>query len=108
MSKFLSKSDLTWTEHAKKKRKYYQLSKTRVLKALREPDREEKGIASGTIACMKKAGTKKNPWEIWVMYEEKDNKKKIVSVWRYPGESPKGEAPIPEEVKQEVEKPKNN
>jgi len=100
---FLSERSLSWTKHAKKKRKYYRLSKTRVLKALRDPDRKEKGVAPGTTACMKKIKTK-NPWEVWVMYESRNDKKKIISVWRYPGESPKGEMPIPEDIKEEVER----
>jgi len=93
-----SKSDLIWTSHAKKKRAYYKLSKAKILKTLRSPDRTEKGIAAETVACMKKKGTEKNPWEIWVMWQPQDDHKKIISVWRYPGKSPKGEPPIPEDL----------
>jgi len=97
MKGIVRKSDLNWTSHAKKKRKYYQLSKTRVLKALRNPDRIEKGMAPETVACMKEMGNKKD-WELWVMWKEEKHQKKIISVWRYPGSSPEGEPPLPEDL----------
>jgi hypothetical protein len=97
--------------------KFYKISEARVKRVINYPDRYEEGIVPGTIAVMQKAGTKKYS-EIWVMYkiiEEKNNKFlknkfnfnknkkiKIITVWRYPGISPKRN-PIPPEVLKEVE-----
>ena len=74
---------------------------------LRKPGRKEEGIAEGTIAAMQPAGTKKNPKEIWMMYQvvksrlrqgfgrqAKIKKIKIISAWRYPGVTPLGARPI--------------
>ncbi len=69
---------------------------------LRKPGRKEEGIAKGTIAAMQPAGTKKNPKEIWMMYQvvksriknQRFKKIKIISAWRYPGVTPVGERPI--------------
>lgn len=99
----VKKSDLDWTSHAQKKRKHYQLSKARVVKTLRDPDRVERGMALETVACMKKAGSEKNPWEIWVMWKPQDHQRKIISVWRYPGTSPEGEPPLPEDLPENME-----
>lgn len=71
------------------------------------------GIAPGTIAAMKtnkvysiRRSTnlaKKAPGEIWLMYQDLKDKKKIISAWRYPGVSKPGEAiPIPEDIRQEI------
>ncbi|MBI4101639.1 MAG: hypothetical protein HY443_01595, partial [Candidatus Nealsonbacteria bacterium] len=57
-----------WTSHAKQKMKYYRLSENRVKRVLRFPSRTEEGIAPETVASMQKAGSKKHPTEIWVMY----------------------------------------
>ena len=90
-----------WTRHARKKMRYYNLSEKRVKRVLRSPDRKESGIAPLTIALMQRTGTKKHPTEIWSMYQRVTSKGKkiikIISAWRYPGISPKGELPpIPE------------
>ncbi len=37
-----------------------------------------------------KAKKTKNYQEIWVMYQNKGKKKKIISAWIYPGQSPVG------------------
>lgn len=89
-----------WTEHSKEKMKFYGLSEARLKRILRHPQREEKGVAPRTAAVMQKAGTKKRPTEIWLMYQIAKNKEKIIviSAWRYPGISPMGEPPIPEDV----------
>jgi hypothetical protein len=68
---------------------------------------------------MQQAGSKKHPYEIWIMYQQKGKGQKsrlrqgyggqakvkssgkitIISAWRYPGISPVHEPPpIPEEV----------
>ena len=163
----LTSRDLAWTNHAKEKLAYYNLSERRILRILRHSHRTEEGVAEGTLASMQRAGSKRHPYEIWVMYQiisqisnlkmQNDNAKckkienakckkisqisnltqhhsvyrvvlgksqnskskkqkaklktqkdrsfkvKIISAWRYPGISPKGEAiPIPEEILEEL------
>lgn len=58
-----------WTQHAKEKMRFYNLSEGRLKRILRYPEREEKGVASRTVAIMQIAGTKKGPTEIWLMYQ---------------------------------------
>jgi len=98
--------------------KFYGISESRVKRVINHPTRYEEGIVPNTIAVMQPAGTKKYS-EIWVMYklikkqkEKKIIKKhkefkqksiKIITVWRYPGLSPKRN-PIPLEILKEVEK----
>jgi len=109
-----------WTLHSKFKMKFYGISESRVKRVINHPTRYEEGIVPNTIAVMQPAGTKKYS-EIWVMYkligsqkEKKIFKKhqgfngfkqksiKIITVWRYPGLSPKRN-PIPLEILKEVE-----
>ena len=93
-----------WTQHIKRKMWYYRLSEGRLRRILRNPKRREKGIAPKTIALMQSAGTKK-PTEIWLMYQQIGQKKRMISAWRYPGISPKGEPiPIPEDIIEELKK----
>ena len=101
-----------WTQHVKDKMRFYNLSEGRLKRVLRRPEREEKGIALRTVAVMQTAGTKKNPTEVWLMYQivplnskspisnfqSPKQRIKIISAWRYPGQSPTGEPPIPEDV----------
>ena len=117
---------VSWTQHVKEKMMFYGLSETRIRHVLRGPDRVEEGIALRTTAVMQKTGSKKNPSEIWVMYQLKKSRipksglqkrkeknlkdilaKKeriiIISAWRYPGISPQGPPPIPEDIIQEME-----
>jgi len=96
----VNSKDLVWTRHSEEKMLQYGLSKSRVLRVLRHPDRIEEGIVPETVAVMQKAGSKKRPYEIWVMYQIKSSdskikktkalKLKIISTWKYPGRSPKG------------------
>ncbi|MBU1180371.1 hypothetical protein KJ885_05495, partial [Patescibacteria group bacterium] len=87
--------NLAWTKHAAQKMMFYGLSAGKVQSVLSRYDRMEQGIADDTIAVMKKTGSKKNPQEIWVMYQDKEaasnnikSKKRIViAAWRYPGVS---------------------
>ncbi|KPJ57067.1 hypothetical protein AMJ49_02845 [Parcubacteria bacterium DG_74_2] len=96
--------NIHWTRHSKNKMRQYQLSEKRVLRVLRNPERKEEGVAQKTIAVMQPYGTKKHPKEIWVMYQIKDKKLKIISAWRYPGKSPIGKIPeIPEDTLKELE-----
>ena len=104
--------DLAWTKHAVQKMMFYGLSATKTKAILSRYDRMERGIADNTIAVMKKAGSKKNPQEIWVMYQDKEavldnikpKKKIIIAAWRYPGVSkPKERIPIPKGIVAELE-----
>jgi len=121
--------NLIFTRHAREKMRQYNLSESRLNRVLRKPDRKELGIAPRTIAIMQITGTKKHPTEIWVMYQITKSKiknqksktelpkeakvkmrtkfsspiTKIISAWRYPGMSPRGEPPpIPEDVLWEI------
>lgn len=88
---------LHWTEHSKIKMRQYGLSKTKIINLLYKPERKEKGIAKGTLAVMKtnrsysRAKNKKTSGEIWLMYQDAKDFKKIISAWRYPGVSKAGE-----------------
>ncbi|PJE59941.1 MAG: hypothetical protein COU85_01050 [Candidatus Portnoybacteria bacterium CG10_big_fil_rev_8_21_14_0_10_44_7] len=96
---------LEWTNHVVGKMLFYRLSANRVKSVVRKPQRAEKGIAPGTIAVMQKAGTNR-PSEIWAMYQDlPGGKKRIITAWRYPGQSPKREAiPIPADIILELKK----
>lgn len=109
---------LHWTEHVKAKMRQYGLSKSKLMGVLKKPERKEEGIALGTVALMQSnkmygkpksiaVGTtksvKKNPGEIWLMYSDDKNFRRIISAWRYPGISKPGETiPIPEDIRQEL------
>ncbi|EKE15999.1 MAG: hypothetical protein ACD_11C00057G0024 [uncultured bacterium] len=97
-----------WTEHSKFKMQFYGISSQRALRVIRSPHRTETGIVEKTVAVMQPTSIKrgkdgKENWgsEIWVMYQI-NRKIKIISVWRYPGVSPKNN-PIPEDVLREIE-----
>ena len=107
-----------WTNHSIDKMRQYGLSEQRVRSVLHTPKRKEEGIAPNTSAVMQSTGTKKNPTEVWVMYQETNSKsetrnpkeslnsqfsipkkRRIISTWRYPGISPIRTVPeIPPEV----------
>lgn len=120
-----------FTHHAEMKMRQYGLSRSRVIRVIRAPKRREEGVAERTIAVMQPPSTRrvdgKETWsqEIWVMYQTKTQNEKrsaresdgdvqrfgkalsgrqlrIISAWRYPGVSPKGN-PIPEEIFREIE-----
>ncbi len=98
-----------WTNHSKLKMRQYSLSKTKLINLLYKPERKESGIVFGTTAVMKqnksysKAKNKKAPGEIWLMYKDVKDLRKIISAWRYPGISKPGEnIPIPEDIRQEI------
>ncbi len=115
-----------WTQHSLMKMKFYGLSQQRVTRVIKNPQRIEEGIVENTIAVMQPPSTNtkngKKAWssEIWAMYQihgtqnlklkNNQNKKnllnnqkqfKIISVWKYPGVSPKRN-PIPEEILDEI------
>ncbi len=58
-----------WTNHVKEKMRFYGISDSLVKRILRFPQRTEEGIALNTIASMKAAGSKRNQYELWVMYQ---------------------------------------
>lgn len=94
-----------WTKHAEAKLRYYRLSKSRIQRIIRFPERTEEAIMPGAIAVMAPAGTKRYS-EIWAMYllvSNDHNKIKIITAWRYPGKSPERD-PIPESVLAEARK----
>ena len=91
---------LYWTKHVKAKMRYYALSEQRVRRVLKTPSRIEEGVALETIALMQRAGSKKHPYEIWVMVKDEKARRKIISAWRYPGITHPGE-PLPEEILKE-------
>lgn len=102
-----------WTKHSQAKIQQYMLSESRVKRIVRNPQRVEKGIAPKTLASMQKAGSKKHPYEIWVMYvigKSKvsqslmpRNQIKIISAWKYPGITHPGDPiPIPPDIFEEI------
>lgn len=119
---------LHWTEHSKIKMRQYGLSKTKLINLLYKPERKEKGIVPGTVAVMKTnksyggqtlihqpalrrwsgesksyKSIKKAPGEIWLMYKDIKDQRKIISAWRYPGVTKSGDQiPIPEDIKIEI------
>lgn len=91
---------LLWTNHSQAKMRQYRLSEARVRRVLSFSARVEFGVADKTLALMQKAGTAKNPYEIWVMVQDTPKQRKIISAWRYPGETKPGE-PLPKEILRE-------
>lgn len=105
-----------FTSHARFKMSQYGLSEQKVKGIIRSPRRTQKGIAPRTAAVMQPVSAKliddKETWkqEIWTMFIKKKEGAgplaretyRIISVWRYPGMSPKG-SPIPEEILRELE-----
>lgn len=78
----------------------YKLSESRVKRVLNYPERIEEGIADETVALMQSAGTAKHPYEIWVMAQDAAKRRKVISVWRYPGKTRPGD-PLPEMILKE-------
>lgn len=98
---------LQWTAHAHNKMRQYRLSEARVKRVLQSPMRIEEGIAEDTIAMMQaaslKTAGKEKTWnqEIWVMIAETPKARRVVSAWRYPGQTKLGK-PLPPEVLREL------
>lgn len=78
----------SWTAHAKMKMREYGISESLVRRVMRNPAREEDGIAPNTRAVMVPMGHAKHRHEVWVMYRVKGIERRIISAWRYPGTSP--------------------
>lgn len=121
----INKENYHWTDHVKMKMRQYRLTESRIKRVLRFPKRLEVGVAEDTVAGMQPAGSKKHPFEIWVMWatsrkshvaNSKSPKTKfslgnqkitIISAWRYPGVSPLREPPpIPDDVWEALRKVK--
>ena len=102
MKNFKKPKEFFWTNHAQRKMRFYRLSESRVKRVMHTPKRVEQGIAPDTAAMMQRAGTSKHPYEIWVMVQDTDKRRKIISAWRYPGTTKPGEA-LPEEILREME-----
>ena len=66
----VNKENYHWTDHVKMKMRQYGLSESRVKRVLRYPKRLEVGVAEDTVAGMQPAGSKKHPFEIWVMWAQ--------------------------------------
>ncbi len=94
---------ISWTKHSIEKMKFYGLSSQRVIRVLRNPDRCQEAVAPGCVACMQTIGNKSKT-EIWMMYlVSNNNKKKIITAWRYPGVSQiQDKIPIPEDILNEI------
>ncbi|MBI2888613.1 MAG: hypothetical protein HYY10_01690 [Candidatus Liptonbacteria bacterium] len=106
-----------WTHHARGKMRYYGLSEQRVRRVLHSPKRIEEGVAPKTVAMMQptsltvvsevvpaKAGTqRREAWrqEIWVMIQDTERIRKVISAWRYPGMTKSGAA-LPDAIMREV------
>lgn len=92
-----------WTKHVKEKMRYYNLSENRVKRVFRHPQRVEEGVAENTIAAMQAAGSRKHPYEIWIMYQLRRDKINIISAWRYPGKTKPGDrVPVPDGILEEL------
>ncbi len=93
--------ELYWTSHSKYKMRFYGLSENRLKRVINHPERIEEGIAPETVAMMQPAGSKKHPYEIWIMIQDEKKRRKIISAWRYPGRTKPGQ-PLPEEILKEI------
>src|SRR3989344_4454017 len=102
-------SSFVWTDHVKSKMLQYRMSDQKIKTILKNPNRTESGVAPRTVAVMKRNDTPKRKEELWVMYQNlatrergQVTRKKVISVWRYPGISPKREVPLPEGLLEEL------
>ena len=86
-----------WTKHSIYKMRHYGLSPQRIKRIIRHPARTEEAIVPNMIAVM---CPDKNR-EIWAMYMVMKKSIKIITAWRYPGESPARD-PIPKEILDEI------
>lgn len=98
---FIRHKELSWTHHAKSKMRQWALSESRVKRVIHSPTRIEEGIAQDTIAVMQRAGSAKNPYEIWAMIVDGKDSRKIISAWRYPGTTKPGD-PLPDAILREL------
>ena len=96
-----------WTLHVQEKMRFYNLSESRIRRVMHSPKRTEWGIAPNTVAMMQPSTSSKNPYEIWVMFQEINQvgkkKRRVITAWRYPGKSPARDS-IPEDILREIRK----
>ena len=92
---------LFFTSHGKAKMRFYGLSEQRIRRVLHTPSRTEQGIAPGTIAIMQSVSAPKHPYEVWIMIEDTNSRRKLISAWKYPGITKPGE-PLPPEIIREM------
>jgi hypothetical protein len=85
---------LQWTAHARAKMRQYGFSESRLRRVMNSPARIEEGIAPDTIAMMQRVSARQ---EIWLMIAETPKTRRVVSAWRYPGQTKLGN-PLPPEV----------
>lgn len=81
--------------------RHYGLSEARVRRVIHSPARIEEGIAKDTVAMMQRTGPAPKGHEIWVMFQDKGSERRIISAWRYPGQS-KTRGGLPPEVAREI------
>lgn len=95
---------MEWTRHCIEKMRFYKISEATVKNILWNPKRTEEGIAPGTCANMRSAGSLRRPQEIWVMYQSRQKKAmRLISAWRYPGVTkPRDPLPIPPGMLEEI------
>jgi hypothetical protein len=116
---------------------FYKLSEGRVRRVLQTPKRIEEGVAPDTVAMMQPASIKnvipgavkrrpgtqgsvnyiqnsvdartKESWsqEIWVMVQDNEAGRKVISAWRYPGMSKVRSEAALEIARQEYDEFKN-
>jgi hypothetical protein len=118
-----------WTNHVKAKMRQYGLSEQRIKRVIKSPLRVEIGVAQDTVAVMQPQSTRRGAdggktWtnEIWVMYQIGKRKSqtaitgasaelqkilsgkqiRIISAWRYPGQTKEGES-LPAEIWDEIQ-----
>jgi len=103
MKTSLVENKFFWTKHVQEKMRFYNLSESRLKRVFRHPHRIEEGIAENTVAAMQRVGSKKHPYEVWIMYQLKEKNITIISAWRYPGTTkPGSKIPIPENILSEL------
>jgi hypothetical protein len=51
---------------------------------------------------MQKSGSTKHPFELWVMIQDKNTDRVIISAWRYPGTTKSGQ-PLPSDIRARIE-----
>ncbi|MBI3631204.1 MAG: hypothetical protein HY221_02605 [Candidatus Sungbacteria bacterium] len=93
-----------WTHHVRQKLRHYRLTESRVKRIIRRPARIEEGIVEGAVACMQPAGGRRYAeiWTLYVLSGTRNKQVKVISAWRYPGQSPKRD-PIPSDILKEIQ-----
>lgn len=92
---------LFWTQHSRDKMKFYKLSESRIQRVIHSSARIEYGIVPDTIVMMQVVNGSRKKSEIWVMVQDEKNRRKVISVWRYPGVTKPGE-PLPAAILKEI------